>query len=95
MLCETNLFLYPVSVKNIYDSLRMGNAKLFLLGAGFRDNLIYEEIMPDRAKRKVIFLRMTDAEGKEVFRKWDELKNKIHYLLNGPREKIIKRVFYP
>ena len=47
--------------------------------AGFSDNLIYKEIMLDPAKRQVAFLRMDDAGGKEVFRKWDELENKIPY----------------
>ncbi|MCX6255162.1 MAG: nucleoside deaminase [Bacteroidia bacterium] len=48
-------------------------------GAGFNDNLIYEEIMLDPADRKIKFLRLTVTGGKEVFRKWDELENKIPY----------------
>ena len=47
--------------------------------AGFSDKLIYEEIMLDPSERKISFLRITDAGGKEVFRKWDELENKISY----------------
>jgi guanine deaminase len=47
--------------------------------AGFSDKLIYEEIMLDPENRKIVFLRLTDAGGKEVFRKWDELENKIPY----------------
>jgi len=47
--------------------------------AGFSDNLIYKEIMIDPADRKVTFLRMTDTGEKEVFRKWNELENKIPY----------------
>lgn len=47
--------------------------------AGFSDNLIYEEIMLDPVERKILFLRMHDAGGKEVFRRWDELENKIPY----------------
>ena len=35
----------------------MGNDKLCLLRTGFKDNLIYEEIMPDPADRKVIYLK--------------------------------------
>jgi guanine deaminase len=48
-------------------------------GAGFSDNLIYREIMLDPAERKVVFIRMTDMGEKEVFKKWDELENKIPY----------------
>jgi tRNA(Arg) A34 adenosine deaminase TadA len=48
-------------------------------GAGFSDNLIYEEITMDPSKRKISFIRFTDCGGKEVFRKWDELENKIRY----------------
>jgi guanine deaminase len=47
--------------------------------AGFSDKLIYEEIMLDPANRKISFLRLTDAGGKEVFRKWDEFEKKITY----------------
>jgi guanine deaminase len=48
-------------------------------GAGFSDNLIYEEILLDPSKRKISFLRMADTDGKEIFRKWDEFENKIPY----------------
>lgn len=47
--------------------------------AGFSDKLIYDEIMLDPSKRKIIFIRMTDTGGKEVFRKWDEFEDKISY----------------
>ena len=47
--------------------------------AGFSDKLIYEEIKLDPSKRKISFIRFSDCGGKEVFRKWDELENKIRY----------------
>ena len=47
--------------------------------SGFSDQLIYKEIMLDPSKRKISFIQMTDAGGKEVFRKWDEFENKIPY----------------
>jgi len=47
--------------------------------AGFSDKLIYDEIMLDPSSRKISFVRLTDAGGREVFRKWDELDNKIPY----------------
>ena len=48
-------------------------------GAGFSDKLIYEEILLDPSKRKISFLHLTDTDGKKIFRKWDELENKIPY----------------
>jgi hypothetical protein len=47
--------------------------------AGFSDKLIYDEIMLDPSKRKVSFIRLTDSEGKEVFRKWNGMENKVTY----------------
>ena len=47
--------------------------------AGFSDKLIYEEIMLDPAERIISFISINDSGGKEVFRKWDELENKIPY----------------
>ena len=47
--------------------------------AGFSDKLIYEEIVLDPAGRKISFVRIEDTGGKEVFRKWDEMENKIPY----------------
>jgi tRNA(Arg) A34 adenosine deaminase TadA len=47
--------------------------------AGFSDKLIYNEIMLDPSKRSVSFIRLTVSGGKEVFRNWDELEDKIPY----------------
>jgi guanine deaminase len=47
--------------------------------AGFSDNFIYEEIALDPCRRKIEFLRLTADKGKEVFRQWDLLENKILY----------------
>jgi tRNA(Arg) A34 adenosine deaminase TadA len=47
--------------------------------AGFSDKMIYDEILLDPESRKVKFLRLTDAGGEEVFRKWDQLETKIPY----------------
>jgi tRNA(Arg) A34 adenosine deaminase TadA len=47
--------------------------------AGFSDKLIYNEIMLDPSERKISFIRLTGCGGKEVFREWDELENKIRY----------------
>jgi guanine deaminase len=47
--------------------------------AGFSDKFIYNEIMLDPSERKISFIRLTDCGGKEVFREWDELEDKIRY----------------
>jgi guanine deaminase len=47
--------------------------------AGFSDKLIYNEIMLDPSKRKILFRRLNECGGKEVFTKWDQLENKIPY----------------
>jgi tRNA(Arg) A34 adenosine deaminase TadA len=61
-------------IKVVYSSDR-GDAE----AAGFSDKLIYNEINLDPSHRKILFLRLSDSIGKEVFRKWDELENKISY----------------
>jgi len=67
--------IYWAGIKKVvYASDRIDAAR-----AGFSDSLIYKEILLDPANRKVTFLQMTDTGGKEVFRKWDELENKIPY----------------
>lgn len=48
-------------------------------GAGFSDKIIYEEIGLEPSKRKISFIRLTDQGGEDVFRRWDELENKITY----------------
>ncbi len=47
--------------------------------AGFSDKMIYDEIILNPSDRKIIFQRITDTGGKEVFKKWDLMENKISY----------------
>jgi guanine deaminase len=47
--------------------------------AGFNDNFIYDEIMIDPARRKVSFVKLEDPASKLVFRKWEDLDEKIRY----------------
>ena len=47
--------------------------------AGFNDKMIYEEIILDPSRRKIIFLRIKDARGIEVLQKWESLENKNLY----------------
>jgi tRNA(Arg) A34 adenosine deaminase TadA len=47
--------------------------------AGFSDKLIYNELMLDPSRRRISFIRLTGSGGEEVFRKWDEMENKVRY----------------
>jgi guanine deaminase len=47
--------------------------------AGFNDKLIYDEIRLDPSDRSISFIHMNDSGGKEVFKTWDSLENKISY----------------
>jgi tRNA(Arg) A34 adenosine deaminase TadA len=60
--------------KVIYSSDRTDAEK-----AGFSDKLIYNEIVLAPSERKITFIKLSDSGGKEVFRKWEELENKITY----------------
>jgi tRNA(Arg) A34 adenosine deaminase TadA len=67
--------IYWAGIKKVVYASDRNDAE----GAGFSDKLIYKEIMLNPSDRKISFLYLTDAGGKEVFRKWDELENKIFY----------------
>lgn len=47
--------------------------------AGFSDRLIYDEISVEPGKRKIEFVRISDAGGERVFEKWDSYEKKIPY----------------
>jgi guanine deaminase len=47
--------------------------------AGFSDSLIYDEITLNPSERKVTFIQISDAGGKDVFKEWDEYEGKIPY----------------
>jgi len=47
--------------------------------SGFSDRLIYDEINLDPAERKICFIKINDAGGENVFKKWDNFENKIPY----------------
>ncbi len=67
--------IYWAGIKQVFYALDRKDAAR----AGFNDNLIYEEIILDPSARKISFIRMDDAGGKEVFKTWDSLENKIPY----------------
>jgi tRNA(Arg) A34 adenosine deaminase TadA len=67
--------IYWAGIKKVvYASDRFDAA-----ASGFNDNMIYDEIILSPDERKINFLRLPDAGGQEVFRKWDEFENKIPY----------------
>jgi len=47
--------------------------------AGFSDKMIYEELILDPERRKIDFIRISSSKGKELFKKWEEMENKIPY----------------
>jgi guanine deaminase len=86
-LCECTLYtscepcpmcfgaIYWSGIKKVVYSCDRTDAE----SAGFSDRLIYNEIKLEPAKRRISFIMLTDSGGKEVFRKWDELGNKVTY----------------
>jgi tRNA(Arg) A34 adenosine deaminase TadA len=67
--------IYWAGIKKVVYSCDRTDAE----GAGFSDKLIYDEIKLEPLNRRISFIRLTDSEGKEVFRKWDEQENKVIY----------------
>jgi guanine deaminase len=47
--------------------------------AGFSDKYIYDEIGLPPEERNVLFRKMDDVDGTEVFRIWNRFENKIPY----------------
>lgn len=47
--------------------------------SGFSDSMIFEEILRDPSDRKISFVRVPDAGGEKVFRKWNDFENRIQY----------------
>ncbi len=67
--------IYWSGIKRVVYSCDRKDAE----GAGFSDKLIYDEIMLDPDKRIVKFERLPVPGGIEVFRKWNEMGDKIAY----------------
>jgi guanine deaminase len=47
--------------------------------AGFSDKYIYDEIGLPPEERNVLFRKMEEVDGTEVFRIWNRFENKIPY----------------
>jgi guanine deaminase len=67
--------IYWAGIKKVVYGCDRSDAE----SSGFSDKLIYNEIKLDPSKRRIQFIRLSNAESKEVFRKWDEFENKIPY----------------
>jgi guanine deaminase len=67
--------IYWAGIKKVVYACDRNDAE----AAGFSDRLIYEEISLDPENRKISFIRIDDTGGKEVFKRWDNLENKITY----------------
>jgi tRNA(Arg) A34 adenosine deaminase TadA len=67
--------IYWSGIKKVVYSCDRTDAE----NAGFSDKLIYNELMLDPSKRRISFIRLTGSGGEEVFRKWDEMENKVTY----------------
>jgi len=67
--------IYWAGIKKVvYSSDRNDAAR-----AGFSDSIIYKEIILDPEEREIDFLRIEEEEGENVFKKWNDTKNKIPY----------------
>ena len=67
--------IYWSGIKKVVYSCDRTDAE----NAGFSDKLIYNEIMLDPSKRKISFIRLTGSGAEEVFKKWNEMENKVTY----------------
>ena len=67
--------IYWSGIKKVVYSCDRTDAE----NAGFSDKLIYNELMLDPSKRRISFIKLKDSGGEEVFRKWNEMENKITY----------------
>jgi guanine deaminase len=67
--------IYWAGIKKVVYSCDRTDAEQ----AGFSDKFIYNEISLDPAERKILFLRVPDEGGKEIFKMWEESENKIPY----------------
>jgi guanine deaminase len=47
--------------------------------AGFGDELFYEELSKSHEERKIVFCRIGDIDGDEVFKLWNRYEKKIPY----------------
>lgn len=67
--------IYWSGIKQVFYACDRNDAG----NSGFSDKIIYDEIALDPQARKISFIRLDEARGKEVFRKWDKLEGKIPY----------------
>jgi len=67
--------IYWSGIKTIFFAADRQDAE----AAGFSDKFIYEEISLPPEKRHILFKRISDIDGTEVFMIWNRFENKIRY----------------
>ena len=67
--------IYWAGIKKVVYSASRHDAA----SAGFNDEFIYNEIDLNPSERKVTFIRVSDPEAGEVFRKWENFDDRIKY----------------
>jgi len=67
--------IYCAGIKKVVYSASRHDAA----SAGFNDEFIYNEIDLNPSERKVTFIRVSDPEAGEVFRKWENFDDRIKY----------------
>jgi len=67
--------IYWSGIKTVFFAADRQDAE----AAGFSDKYIYDEISLSHEKRHILFKRLSDVDGIEVFRIWDRFENKIRY----------------
>jgi len=67
--------VYWSGISRVFYASERGDAK----NAGFNDELFYEELSKSADKRNIVFCRIGDIDGSEVFKLWDRYEKKIRY----------------
>lgn len=67
--------VYWAGIRRVFYSADRNDAAR----AGFDDEFIYKEIRLGPADRSIVFRQVKDPLAEEVFRKWEQLENKIPY----------------
>jgi guanine deaminase len=67
--------IYWSGISKVYFAANRKDAA----AAGFNDEFIYNEISQPLSGRKILFNKLNEVDGSEVFRKWIEYEKKIPY----------------
>lgn len=67
--------IYWSGIKKIVFALDRNDAG----AAGFSDKLIYNQISLEPGDREIEFIKLTDAESRDIFRTWNDFENRTPY----------------